>query len=95
MEFKWRHHIIGGTVLQLDILCQQVKLPIPGMSSLLLSHWPKGYHRPHPQTSQALVKAIGYTLQPDGKAPLLKTQLMSLIMEKLSWCQIRNFTPTN
>lgn len=56
---------------QLDILCHQAKLPVPGMDCNLLNCCPRGSHG-NPQTSQAIVKATGY-FTPDDKDLLLKT----------------------
>lgn len=48
------------------------------------------------QTFQGVVKAIGYSLQSDGKFLLLKTQLlMSSSMEKSNWCPLEIFTPAD
>lgn len=62
---------------QVNILCHQVKLPLAGMSYISLSHWPKGLHGiPHPAKCHRLsvvTKAISCSVQPDGKAQLLKT----------------------
>lgn len=49
------------TILQLDILCHQVKPPVPGNELHLLSG-PKGLPG-SPQTYQAVVKAIKRTLK--------------------------------
>lgn len=44
------------------------------MGYILLSHWPEGFHGT-PKTTQTIAKPIGCSLQPDGKALLLKTAL--------------------
>lgn len=68
------------TVLQLDIICHQVKdiLCQSGVGYILLSHWPKRSHRPvphphPPKNSQIIVQTVDYSLYPDGWALLLKT----------------------
>lgn len=67
---------------QPDILCQQVKSPMPG-----LNHDQRGpMEAPPPQTSQVIAKAIDCSPQPDSKALLLKTTLMSSNTEKPGWC---------
>lgn len=40
---------------QLDIICYQVKLPVPEMGYIFLSHWPNG-HR-HSSTTTNKIKA--------------------------------------
>lgn len=47
---------------------------------------------PHLQKPQAIAKAIGSSLQPDGKFLLTVNLLMSLNMQKLNLCQSRSFT---
>ena len=51
---------------QLDILCHQVKPPVPGMGFILLSCWPKGSHG-NLQT-QVVAKTIGCCPQTDSKS---------------------------
>lgn len=56
---------------------------MPGVGYILLNYWLKGSHRtpaPQLQISQAISKAIGYSLQPDNKAILVKT-LFTYIIE--------------
>ena len=59
---------------QLDILCHQAKLPVPGMACNMLNRCPRGSHG-NPQTSQADLKAPGY-FTPDDKHLLLKTRFI-------------------
>lgn len=35
--------------------------PVPGMGYIQLSHWPRGVTIRKPQTTQATIKAIGYS----------------------------------
>jgi len=59
----------GALRYQLDILCLKVKAPVSEVGYILLSHCPKqSYTQEHRQTSQAIVKAISCSLQPNGKA---------------------------
>lgn len=51
----------GHTMTQLGITWH-VKPPVPGMSYILLSHWPIESHKPTPHTTvQAIANAIGYS----------------------------------
>lgn len=61
-------------MLQLGILCHEVKPPVPGMGFILLSCCPKEPHR-NLQTSWAIAKAFGCSSQSGSKALLLKTAL--------------------
>lgn len=72
----WSHQIIGETVHQLDILYHQVEPPVPGAGYVLFNCWPKGPHGT-PQTSQAIVKGISYSVQFDGKALIAEDTLTS------------------
>ena len=78
---------------QLDILCHQIKSPVPRMGYILLSCWPKGDHDPCPTNIIAQCQGIGCSPQPDGKGLFLKMALMSSNMEKMSWCPTNTFTP--
>lgn len=78
---------------QLDILCHQMKLLMPGMGYILLSHWSERYHG-MPQTTQTMAKAIGYTLQCDSKALLLDKTLICVIQDgDVELVPTRSFTP--
>lgn len=57
---------------QLYILFHQIKPPVLGMSSILLSQWSNELHG-KPQTSQAIAKHCSPLT--DVKAPLYKTTL--------------------
>lgn len=41
---------------QLNILCHQAKPIVPEMGCILLSHWPKTFHKPPPKTTQGIVR---------------------------------------
>lgn len=49
-----------------------MELAVLGMGYALLSCWTKGFYR-NSQTAQAIDKAIGCSVQADGKALLFKT----------------------
>lgn len=53
---------------QLDILCHQVKPPVPGMGFILLSCWPKGS-----QTSQGIAKVMSAMTMPRPEASIPQT----------------------
>lgn len=61
-------------MLQLDIFCHEVKLPLGGMGYIFFTHWLKGPYG-NPQTSQAIA-ITGYSPQPDDKALFWKTTLI-------------------
>ena len=72
-------------------LVPQLKPPVPGMSYILSSHWPK---RPHENSKmpQTTAKAICYSPRPDARSLLLKTTLTHAIKHgKLSECPTRSF----
>lgn len=64
---------------QVDISCHQMKLSVPELGYMQLNSWPKGSFWNH-QITQAVAKAMGYSVLTDGKAPLLKTTLIQLIV---------------
>ena len=68
---------MGKTESQLVISCHQMKFPVPGLNYTKWGCWPKEPHR-NPQTTQAVAKAIGRSLQTDCKASLMAapTQLI-------------------
>lgn len=72
---------MGETKLQLEIFCNQVKLPVPGMGFIWLSFWPKRVCG-NPQITQATAEAIDYSPQTDGKVLLVKTTLMYLLEQE-------------
>ena len=64
------------TESQMVISCHQTKLPVLVLGFIqLLAKESHG----NPQTTQAVAKAIAYCLQPNHKAPLLKTTPTGLI----------------
>lgn len=72
-ESKWRHQITEATMLQVDILSNQVKKYMSRMSCILLSHWPM-----EPPKHQQFLPRLCYP-QLDGKVLLLKTTLTYVI----------------
>lgn len=58
--------MMGKRMPQLDILYHQLKVPVPGTGYSLLTHCPNESNRLL-QISQAIVKAISYSPQSDGK----------------------------
>ena len=60
------------TESQLTISCHQMKLPVLTLGYIQLSCWSKG-SLGNPQTTWAIDKAIGCSLQTDSKTPSLKT----------------------
>lgn len=82
-------------MFQLDILCHQMKPSMPGMGYILLNHWSERYHG-MPQTTQAMAKAIGCTLQWDSKALLFDKTLICLIQDgDVELVPTRSFIPTD
>lgn len=65
----------GNNTLK-DILCHQVKPPVPGISYISLSHWPKELHETPPK-SHTIAKVTAYFLQQYGKTLLLKVTLVT------------------
>lgn len=62
----------GETMPELNILCLQLKSPLPGLGYIQLSHG-------NPQPSQVLAQTVACFPQTGGKALLLKTALTYLI----------------
>lgn len=75
------------TLPHLGILHNQVKLLVLGTDYILLRHCPKG--------SQATAKAVGFSLQCDGKPLLQLTYVIENEKKKMSLCPIRSFSTTN
>lgn len=61
---KWNEQLMGRHA-PTRYLYHQVKPPVPRMSYMWLSHWPKGPYGKH-QTSQANARAVGCCPQTDG-----------------------------
>lgn len=64
------------TMIQLDILCHQMKLPEPGISYIIFGHWVKE-PSVNPQISHVIANAFSYSLQPDCKVLFMKITPMS------------------
>lgn len=76
--------------IKLEIICYQMKLPVPRMGYIFLSGWSKGSHR-LPQTLQATVDDISYCLQ---SYCLTHHRLLLPKMEKRGWYSNESFNPT-
>lgn len=89
-EFKQSNHAMAETMPQLDILCHQVELTVPGMGYIFQ---PKRSHRPL-QTSQVITKAIGYTPQLYSQALLLEDTTYIIKPGEMEVHPTTNFTPS-
>ena len=82
-------------VPQEDIICHRVEPPVLGVRRLhLVESLVKGV----PWclwNITTVANAIDYFPQPEGKALLLATTLMSLNMRESNWCPTESFAPTD
>lgn len=77
---------------QMAIFCQEINIVELELGFILLNCWPKRFNG-KTQTTQAVTKDIGSSLQTDSKNPLINEQLWKLLgMEK--WSLHSTFTLT-
>lgn len=82
-----------GDNVPADTLFHQVKTPATEIGYILLSDWPRSPTNQTPNTT-GYCKATGCSLQPYGKALLLKTPFMPSTLLILSWCTTKSSTLT-
>lgn len=78
-ECTWSDHIMRETVLQLDILCHQVRPPAPGIA-YIDQKGPIEFSKPHRLLPRLLVVLQNL----NGKGQLLKSNIMSSNTVKLN-----------